>query len=159
MQGLGAAAMQGKGIVAYGSRPLTPAEQRYAQIEKEMLAVVFGCEEFPTLIYGKSDVVIETDHKPLESLQHKPIHKALMRIQRMMLKVQPYTYKLRYTKGANIGLADCLSRLPQKGGTEAKMDEEMMVCQVDTLACSRQDEIARATYADEELQAVGREIF
>ena len=56
MKGLGAAILQDDGVVAYASRSLTPTEQRYAQIEKEMLAVVFGCERFHKLIYGKSDV-------------------------------------------------------------------------------------------------------
>ena len=45
MKGLGAAVIQENGIVAYASRALTPTEQRYAQIEKEMLAVVFGCTQ------------------------------------------------------------------------------------------------------------------
>ena len=30
-------------IIAYVSKSLTPAETRYANIEHEMLAVVFGC--------------------------------------------------------------------------------------------------------------------
>ncbi len=108
MKGLGAAIIQEKGIVAYASRALTTTEQRYAQIEKEMLAVVFGCTKFHKLIYGKDDVTVESDHKPLESLLKKPMHISPMRIQRMRLKLQPYTFKLIHTSGKNIGLADCL---------------------------------------------------
>ena len=95
MKGLGAAAIQDNGVIAYASRALTPTEQRYAQIEKEMLAVVFGCLKFHKLIYGKSNVTIESDHKPLESLVKKPIHASPMRIQKMMLKIQPYEFKTR----------------------------------------------------------------
>lgn len=104
MKGLGAAILQKNGVVAYASRALTPAEQRYAQIEKEMLAVLFGCERFHKLLYGKADVTIETDHKPLESIMKKPIHTAPMRIQKMMLRLQPYEFNLVYVKRKEIGL-------------------------------------------------------
>ena len=73
MKGLGAAVIQKNGVDAYASRALTPAEQRYVQIEKEILAVVFGCEKFHKLLYGKRDVTIESDHKPLETIMRKPI--------------------------------------------------------------------------------------
>ena len=50
--GLGAALMQKGQPVAYASRALTPTETRYAQIEKELLAIVFGCEHFKAYTYG-----------------------------------------------------------------------------------------------------------
>ena len=71
MKGLGAALIQSNGVVAYASRALTPTEQKYAQIEKEALAVVFGCTKFHKMLYGKSDVTVETDHKPLEAIWKK----------------------------------------------------------------------------------------
>ena len=65
---LGAAMMQSGQPVAYASRALTLVESRYAQIEKELLAVVFACDHFDAYIYGRNRVQIETDHKPLESI-------------------------------------------------------------------------------------------
>lgn len=77
--------MQNGQPVAYASRPLTSAETRYAQIEKELLAVVFACDHFDAYIYGRSRVNIETDHKPLESIVQKPLNNAPKRLQRMLL--------------------------------------------------------------------------
>ncbi|XP_071051479.1 uncharacterized protein [Onthophagus taurus] len=63
-KGLGACVMQNNKPVAYASKVLIEAQQRYAQIEKELLAVVFGCEKYKQYIYGQN-IIIETDHKPL----------------------------------------------------------------------------------------------
>jgi len=61
--GLGAALLQGGQPIAYASRALTLAEEsRYAQIEKELLSIVFGCDHFEAYIYGRDEVHIETDH-------------------------------------------------------------------------------------------------
>ena len=157
-QGLGATVIQNHGVVAYASRALTPAEQRYAQIEKEMLAVVFGCEKFHKLIYGKSDVTIESDHKPLENIMRKPIHSAPMRIQKMMLKLQPYEFTLVHVKGKDLGLADCLSRLPLPDTYQSMDDEMMMVFQAESLTGSTHDLIAAATKRDEQLQLLKKVI-
>ena len=62
---LGAVLLQDHKPVAYASRSMTCAETRYAQIEKELLAVLFFLEKFHQYIYG-THVDIESDHKPLE---------------------------------------------------------------------------------------------
>ena len=70
--GLGAALLQEGCPVAYSSRVMTPTEQNYAQIEKELLAIVFACEKFDQYIFGRSDVVVQSDHKPLEPYSRNP---------------------------------------------------------------------------------------
>ncbi|XP_048002450.1 uncharacterized protein K02A2.6-like [Leguminivora glycinivorella] len=42
-RGLGAVLLQAGRPVAYAARTLTPTESRWAQIEKELLAILFGC--------------------------------------------------------------------------------------------------------------------
>ena len=63
--GTGAALLQDGRLIAFASKALTETEQRYANIERKLLVVIFGCERFHTCIYGKP-FVVETDHKPLE---------------------------------------------------------------------------------------------
>ena len=53
--------------VAFASRSMTETEKRYAQIEKEALAVTWACEKFSTYIPGMK-FLLETDHKPLVPL-------------------------------------------------------------------------------------------
>ena len=59
--------------VAYSSSSLSPTEQRYAQIEKETLAIVHAFHKFDQLLFGKSDVVVHSDHKPLETIFKRPL--------------------------------------------------------------------------------------
>ena len=108
--GLGVAMMQNGQPVAYASRALSPVETRYAQIEKELLAVVFACDHFDAYIYGRSKVHIQTDHKPLESIVQKPLHSAPKRLQRMLLQLQKYNLEWAYKRGTTMYLADTLSR-------------------------------------------------
>ena len=67
--GLGAVLLQSQdGVtwqpVAFASRSLSETEMRYAQIEKEALALVYACEKFSDYVLGKP-ILLETDHKPL----------------------------------------------------------------------------------------------
>ena len=110
--GLGVAMMQNGQPVAYASRTLTTAEVRYAQIEKELLAIVFACNHFDTYIYGRERVNVETDHQPLEMIVHKPLNCAPKRLQRMLLQLQMYSLVVHYKKGKLMYLADTPSRAP-----------------------------------------------
>ena len=98
--------------VAYYSRALTPTETRYAQIEKELLAIVFGCEHFEAYTYGREMVQVETDHQPLETIVRKPLHSAPSRLQRMLLRLQKFNLNVKHKKGKEMILADTLSRAP-----------------------------------------------
>ena len=108
-KGLGAALLQNGKPIAYTSRALTDTEQRYAQIEKEMLAIVFALEKFNQYAYGRH-VRIQSDHKPLESILKKALACAPRRLQGMMMRLQKYDYEVRYERGTNLHLADTLSR-------------------------------------------------
>ena len=101
--------MQNGQPVAYASRSLTSAESNYAQIEKELLAILFGVEKFESYVYGKR-FKVETDHKPLESILSKSLLSAPKRLQRMMLRLQNFDFEVEYKRGALLHVADTLSR-------------------------------------------------
>ena len=109
MHGLGACLMQDGHPVAYASRSLTPTEVQYAQIEKELLAIVFAMEKFETYLYGRK-VLVESDHKPLEAIFKKSLLSAPKRLQRMLLRLQRYEFEVSYKRGPSLLMADPLSR-------------------------------------------------
>lgn len=108
-KGLGAACLQDGKPIAYASKTLTKTEQGYAQIEKEMLAIVFACNRFKHYVYGRHTFV-ESDHKPLEAIMKKPLCCAPPRLQRMLLQLQHFDIKVTHKRGNQIPLGDALSR-------------------------------------------------
>lgn len=117
LKGLGAALIQNKKPIAYASKSLTDTEQRYACIERELLAIVFGVQRFHIYLYGHKFKVL-TDHKPLVMILQKPLTSAPPRLQRMMIKLQGYQMQIEYIPGKEMTLADTLSRLPSTENTD-----------------------------------------
>ena len=108
-QALGAALMQDDHVVEFASRSLTDTEKSYAQIEKELLAVVFSLENFDHCVYGQR-VTVETDHKLLLPIMKKAILQAAKRLQRMLLQLQRYDISQIYRRGTDMHVAATLSR-------------------------------------------------
>ena len=48
--------------VTYSSSSLSPTEELYAQIEKEILAIVHTFHKFNQLLFGKSEITVHSDH-------------------------------------------------------------------------------------------------
>ena len=109
--GLGATLLQVGQPIAFASRILTDSERDYAQIEKEMLALVFAAYKFETYIYGMPEVTFQTDHKPLVSVCTKPMHKITNnRLKKLRLKLMKFDPKVVYLPGKYMYIADILSR-------------------------------------------------
>lgn len=128
--GVGAVLIQNAQPIAFSSRTLTEAQTRYAQIEKETLAIVHGCTKFHDYIFGQHAVTVETDHRPLVAIFSKPLYQCPLRLQRMRLTLQRYPINVTYKPGKELFLADALSRFPSK-----RFMEENEQFQVNVLEC------------------------
>ena len=91
-------------------------EQRYAQIEKEVLAIVWACDKFSCFVIGKR-FGIETDHKALVPLLTSKCLDTLPppppRILRFRLHLWRYDYRIEHVAGKSLFTADTLSRAPR----------------------------------------------
>ena len=160
-RGLGAALIQERQPVAYSSRVMTSAECNYAQIEKELLSIIYACEKYHQYIYGKV-VEVETDHRPLEAILKKPIARASPRIQRMMIRLQRYQINVKYVPGRFMYLADTLSRAynpKQEEANDLHAEMEVMVHTLgENMSAIRRDQIQTATAADETMSILRQQI-
>ena len=97
---------------AYASRSLSETERRYAQIEKEALAVTWSCEKFSEYILG-SKFEIKTDHKPLVPLlSSRHLNDLPPRVLRFRLRMARFEYTICHVPGKLLHTADTLSRDP-----------------------------------------------
>lgn len=74
-------------------------ETQYADIERQLLTAVYGCEHFRTYHF-----CVESDYKHLESIHLKHLITAPPTLQRMLLKII-------YKPGKEMLIADVLSQL------------------------------------------------
>ncbi len=114
LKGLGTVLLQNGKPVKFLSKALTATETGYANIEHELLAVLFAIEKLHNYTFGRP-VTIHTDHKPLESIFVKPISLAPARLQRMLLHLAKYDITVKYIGAKSVLLADTLSRLVKPG--------------------------------------------
>lgn len=150
---VGAALLQKGRPIAYATKSLTKSQQLYPQIEKEALAIKIGCEKFHEYIYGQR-LLIETDHKPLETIFKKSIHSAPPRLQRILFDVLQYSPTIVYKKGTEMFLADTLSRncIAENDDDEDDRDVQVQIMLPITGKCN--NDMVEATKSDKELQSL-----
>ena len=148
-------------VITYNSRSLTDVERRYGQIERESLAIQYGCLRNEIYLLGR-DFNVVTDHKPLVSLYNNPRRPGPFRVERMRLKLQGFRFKVLYRPG-KLNPADYASRHPlplaRCSKEELKASAELeahvnWVVTTDVPSSLKLQEIRSATYCDPVLQAL-----
>lgn len=108
--GLGAVLSQdtpeGKCPIFFMSQKLTSLEQRYADIEKEALAMHRAIKEFRYYLWGQKFTVV-TNHAPLQWLTHLKVTNP--HLIRWHLDFQLYSFTVCYRRGWDCANADFFS--------------------------------------------------
>ena len=146
-------------MIAYASKGPSSVEKRYSQIEREALAIAWGCHHFPMYLLG-SHFKVKTDQKPLLPTFNKPTSQASARTENWRLKLQSFDFEVLYSRG-DLNPANYMSRHLQ--GTShcdliadfAEQYVNFIVTQATPKALSR-DDIIQATSQDPTLQEVMR---
>ena len=152
--GLGAVILQDGKPLGYASRALSLLQNASMHRLKECLAIMFSLERFHQYTFG-CKTIIHSDHKPLEMIVRKPLHKAPKRLQGMILRLNQYDVDVVYKKGKEMYIADTLSRayLPED---IHHRDHFSKINVVDHLRIreERLKQLKTATQSDETMQAL-----
>ena len=99
--------------VGFFSRALTGSERNYAAYEVKLYAVVRLVEHFKMFLLGK-EFLLRTDHAALRNLLRRDLPPTT-RVERWILRISEYNFKIEYQRGQDNVIADVLSRLPFAG--------------------------------------------
>ncbi|CAB0029827.1 unnamed protein product [Trichogramma brassicae] len=112
-------------VCAYASRCLTGAELRYPTYDKELLAIVFGKEQFYYYLWGRKFTVY-TDHQALVHFHNTK--KPDLRFNRLKAELRGYDFDIVYRRGLTNANADALSRNPVVNAAEnpANMSKQQL---------------------------------
>ena len=101
-------------ITLAGSRFLKGPEQRYAAIEGEALAIVWGLEQTKYFTQGCPSLIVVTDHKPLTKIFGDRTLDEITntRLFRLKQKTLPWYFRVEHMPGETNCAADAMSRYP-----------------------------------------------
>ena len=145
---------QGGRPVMFVSRVLTSAEQRYSNIEREALAVVWSVLRLKQLLLGRHFYLV-TDHKPLVSIYGgSSIPKVVSnRLIRWSMLLQRFDFTIQHQPGSSITHADALTRLQLL--SDNSETEDLVINNVaDDISDAWKETIKQATASDELAQSV-----
>lgn len=106
--GIGSVLMQKDKVVGIFSTKFTDQQINYTIVEKELLAIIYGLENFRKIIYG-AEITIYTDNRNLSWLNKNYSNK--QRLHRWKKILEEYNINIKHIEGKNNGAADYLSRI------------------------------------------------
>jgi hypothetical protein len=141
---------------------MTEAETKWAQVDKELLGIVWGLERLDNFVFGRK-VRVKTDHKPLVGLVKRPLPHLTTRQQRLVGRLMHYDLDIEFTPGSELVVPDYLSRATANDdhrcrctmlGTDIRI-EEAYVSLIETTQLSPELEatVRQAVYEDLEYTA------
>ena len=96
-------------IIAICSKKLNEVRQRYSVYKKELYGVVYCLRQFHSYLWGRSDIILYTDHKPLTYMfESKELSVAL---QQWLDVILDYSFEIRHREGIMNVVPDRLSRM------------------------------------------------
>ena len=161
---LGAALLQESKPVMYMSRALAETEQRYSNIERELLAIVFALERLNPYTFGRT-ITVQSDHQPLQSIWKKSIVSASPRLQRLLLRLAHYEINKEFLHGKENVIADALSRVCPLQSKISKIKESNIdvipvhhITQSAPVSKARLQELKLTTQSDPTFQSLSKTI-
>ena len=163
-KGLGAVLLQESKPVMYVSRALTETEQRYSNIERELLAIVFSLERLNHCTFCRT-ITVQSDHQSLQSIWKKSIVSASPRLQRLLLRLAHYDINIEFLRGKENVIADALSRVCPLQSNNSKVKESNIgvipvhcITQSAPVSKARLQELRLATQSDPTLCSLSKNI-
>lgn len=96
--------------LAFFSKKLSPAQQKYSPYDRELLAIYAAIKHYRHMLEGRNFTVL-TDHKPIiYAFQQDPLHSS-PRQARHLQYIGQFTTDIRHISGKDNTVADALSRI------------------------------------------------
>ncbi|XP_060859984.1 uncharacterized protein K02A2.6-like [Metopolophium dirhodum] len=127
--------------VLFASSSLSPAEQKYSQLHREALAIVFALKKFHKYIYINKFTLC-SDAQALREIfspQKGTAVVAASRLQRWAVLLSMYEYEFQYRSSKQMVHVDALSRLPLSTGTDIEDDVISRLCITNEFSLSTAD--------------------
>ena len=164
-KGLGAVLLQESKPVMYVSRALTETEQRYSNIERELLATVFALNRLIYYTFGRT-ITVQSDHQPLQSIWKKSTVSASPRLQRLLLRLTHYDINIEFHHGKENMITDALSRVCPLQSNNSKLKESNIdvipvhhITQSVPVSKARLQELRLATQSDPTICSLTKTIY
>lgn len=131
-----------KRIISFASKSLTETEQRYAQTQREALAVVWGVEHFHYYLLG-SHFTIKTDAQGMKFIFEKTPKgpkRLLRRAEGWAMRLDPFDYDIEFVRGLD-NIADPSSRLFQSNDKPVAFEDEQSPGEVAVIQINNVDDV------------------